>query len=282
MPHRFNEINYKKYGVFDMNIDVMTNGINALNLEISHSAHVFLDERWRYTGIHDPVTRLYFVRSGRGFLQYGGTRVEMTGGNVYIVPSELEFSCGCESLEKLYFHILMLGVEKFDLLKSVKGIYSLPFSEEDFSMLMSLYCSDNYLDLLEVKLILCKTVVDFARKYNFEKIPVMRYSETVRRTMQYVQENLRVNLTLEEISTALFVSGSKIRKDFKKETGLTVGRYIDDLVFFEAKKLMETKNISIKDVSERLGFCDMFYFSRRFKERYKKTPSQYRREIRAI
>lgn len=93
---------------------------------------------------------------------------------------------------------------------------------------------------------------------------------------------MRLNLSLQEISDALFVSASKIRTDFKKEMGVTIGKYKEDLVFLKAKNLLGMKNVSLKDISDTLGFCDRFYFSRRFKERYKKTPSQYRKEISII
>lgn len=258
------------------------NALNALNIEISYSAHVFLDERWRRTRVCDSITRLYYVRSGKGFLECSGERTEMTGGKMYIIPSGVEFSYGCEELEKIYFHVSVSGVEKYDLLRSVKKIYALPFSENDYLKLLSLYNSDNYLDLLEVKLILYRTVMAFAKQYDFVKIPVVKYSETVRKTMKYIQDNLKANIILKDISAELFISESKIRQDFKKEMGVTIGRYIDDLIFTEAKKLLERRDLSIKEISEKLGFCDRFYFSRRFKEQCNKTPSQYKREISII
>ena len=265
-----------------MLIAAETKGINTLDFEISNSAYVFLGEEWKCNRVCDPITRLYYVRSGKGFLNYSGGKIEMTGGNVYIVPSELEFSYGCEKLEKLYFHISVYGIERYDLLKSINCIYSMPFSEAEFFKLLNLYKSDDYLDFLKLKLTLYQTVADFAKRYNFSKIPVKSYSETVRKTIEYIQKNLRLNLSLQEISDALFVSASKIRTDFKKEMGVTIGKYKEDLVFLKAKNLLGMKNVSLKDISDTLGFCDRFYFSRRFKERYKKMPSQYRKEISII
>ena len=35
--------------------------------------------------------------------------------------------------------------------------------------------------------------------------------------------------------------------------------------------------MQISRISERYGFCDQFYFSRRFKEKFGVTPQKYRK-----
>lgn len=254
--------------------------LNTLSLKINSSAHVVLDDTWHSENVRDPITRLYYISDGEGFLKSNGQTVKLSPKNVYMIPSGVEFSYGCTALEKLYFHVYLSGVEKFDLLSAVGGICHMPFSDADYKKLSALYRSDNYIDLLEVQLILTKTITDFFKLRSLPEIPIKRYSDTVIRTMRYIRDNLRINLTLEEISNALFISGSKIRKNFKDETGITVGRYIDDMIFTTARRLLENDELSISDISEGLGFCDRFYFSRRFRKLYNKTPTQYRREIR--
>lgn len=253
--------------------------LNMFEIEIGSSRHVFLDERWKCSNACDSFSRLYYIRSGKGFLKYNGKTVEMKGGNVYLIPANCEFSYGCESLEKLYFHISILTVEKYDLLSGVNRICELPFSKQEFSKLLDCYVSDNYFDFLTLKMIIYKTVIDCCKKYGFKKVLVKEYSETVERIMTYIQKNAKINLSVSKISKSLFISESKIRKIFKEETGVTVGRYVDDLIFLKAKRLLGQKEYSIRDISLKLGFCDQFYFSRRFKEKYGKTPSEYRKEL---
>lgn len=256
--------------------------LNIFGLEISASCYLFLDENWKHENVCDPFSRLYFIRKGKGFLKCGEEIVEMTGGNVYLVPANCNFSYGCEKLEKLYFHISVSTIEKYDLLSRANRICSLPFSEEEFCLLLKYYSSDNYFELLKLKMILCQTVIDCYDKYAFQKVQIKEYSDTVKKIMTYIQRNAKINLSVSDISKKIFISESKIRQSFKEETGVTVGKYIDDLVFFKAKKMLGKKSISIRDISIRLGFCDQFYFSRRFKEIYNITPSEYRKEITGI
>ncbi len=253
--------------------------INALNLDITHCAHVFLDEQWKHDDVCDPFSRLYFVRNGSGYLKTEGKIIPLIGDYVYLVPSGCTFSYGCTSLEKLFYHVTVTTAEKYDLLSELKAVCRLPYSETDFQALLHYSMSDNYLDLFKMKTMLCKTIVDFTEAYLPQKIPVKQYSELVEKTITFIQQNTRINLSVADISKHLFVSESKIRKTFQKETGITIGKYIDDLVFFEARQLLAKKHISIGEISQSLGFCDQFYFSRRFKEKYKQSPSEFRKEI---
>ena len=53
---------------------------------------------------------------------------------------------------------------------------------------------------------------------------------------------------------------------------------IGDNAFDNCHKIVEVCNLSALEISERLGFCDQFYFSRRFKEKYGSSPREYRKK----
>lgn len=252
---------------------------NTLKAEITDSGIAVLDETWNCENVCDPFSRLYYVTKGKGFLKSEESTVEMTAGNVYLVPAFFTFSYGCEEMEKLYFHVSITKTDKYDLLSGINKVLQLPYGKEKTKSLIKLYNAKDYLSFLTLKNAVFNTITDFSKIYTFPKTEVKDYSETVKKTIRYIHKNAKINLSVKEISKNLFISESTIRKYFKAEVGVTVGEYIDDIVFFKAKELLKSKNILIGEISERLGFCDQFYFSRRFKERYEKTPTVYRREI---
>ena len=88
-----------------------------------------------------------------------------------------------------------------------------------------------------------------------------------------------VQLTTKELAEQLFICESTLCKKFKNEVGVTIGTYIDDLIFFNAEKMLLKTKWSINQISETLGFCDQFYFSRRFKHKYGQTPLEYRKKL---
>jgi len=253
--------------------------LNIISLDIGANAYVFLNEHWKYDNACDPFSRLYFVRKGKGFLKSDEGEIELKGGYVYLIPANYVFSYGCESLEKIYFHVSVSTLEKYDVMTSVKKICAIPFGEDEFNILLDCYLSDNYFDLMKLKKIIYETILKCEKKYKFEKRDIREYSETVNKIMTFIHENGKINLSVADISKKLFISESKVRNDFKRETGKNIGEYIDEYVFVKAKKMLGREENSIKDVSVELGFCDQFYFSRRFKQRYGQTPSEYKKEI---
>jgi AraC-like DNA-binding protein len=56
-----------------------------------------------------------------------------------------------------------------------------------------------------------------------------------------------------------------------------VGKYINDLLMFEAGRLLAADGRTIGEISAALGFCDQFYFSRRFAGHFLMTPREYRK-----
>ena len=58
-----------------------------------------------------------------------------------------------------------------------------------------------------------------------------------------------------------------------------MGEYINDTIMFEAGQLLLKTGLSVLAVSEKYGFSDQFYFSRRFKEKFGMSPLKYRQSV---
>jgi two-component system response regulator YesN len=98
-------------------------------------------------------------------------------------------------------------------------------------------------------------------------------------TRQYIQDNYESNISLSSISQKLHVSKSYLSSKFKKLTGMTITDYIVELRMTQACRLLANPNISISEVSYRIGYNDYGYFSRIFKKRYDITALQYRKKL---
>ncbi len=251
--------------------------VHNLKLEIYQGAFLNLDHRWHHENVCDDFTRLYFVHSGEGFLLHDGQTVRLLPGYMYLVPSNFQFDYGCTKLSKLYFHITLTSSEGIDLLSAIDSICCIPYSTDDLETLMRCSQSDNYTDLLYVKSCLYQSVLACLQQCAIT-LPLQKYSPLVQRTMDYIRNNLSIQLSIAQIANVFFVSESKLRTYFREETGLSIGKYIDKLVFIKAKQLLRDKTLSINQISQILGFGDQFYFSRRFREFFCQTPSAFRKD----
>ena len=97
--------------------------------------------------------------------------------------------------------------------------------------------------------------------------------------MAYIQENLSAALDTDSAAMALGVSAEKLRKTFRTEVGVPVGKYIRDRVLNRAELEIRRGEFSVKEISERLGFSDQFYFSRCFSDKFGLSPVKYRKKI---
>jgi len=79
-----------------------------------------------------------------------------------------------------------------------------------------------------------------------------------------------------EVAEHCYVSAALLRRRFREEMGMSPAAYIERCVMQEARRRLTEGEESLGVISERLGFCDQFYFSRRFRAFFGVSPREYR------
>lgn len=92
--------------------------------------------------------------------------------------------------------------------------------------------------------------------------------------------NFSRNISLPEISRALYISPRKLTSKFLELTGMSFKEYTQMLKMEYASRLLYSSSMSISEIAEELGFCDIHYFSRRFKMYYGCPPNALRSKSR--
>lgn len=103
--------------------------------------------------------------------------------------------------------------------------------------------------------------------------------ELVRRICTFIDQHYMTPMSLESIANSFHFTSSYLTKIFKKYTGETPLKYIIDLKINKAKDLMEKEpSLSIKEISQVVGYYDQHYFSRIFKNVTGMNPTDYRKK----
>ena len=257
-------------------------GLNMLELSVSDSGYAILDTSWHSENVCSPYSRVYLVESGEGILEAMKKTLVMKPGFAYLIPPGFTFSYSCtDRLTKLFFHISLPKPNGYDLLRGFGRIGEIPLDDAVLEALMEAYQRGTVLDLVQMKQSLYQIVGRFLDTYNFAQEPMEVYSHHVQETIDYIRGNLSAKLDVETLAKRLFVSKSFLSERFRQEMGVPLGKYIDDQLMLTAQwQLLRTEK-SIGQISNTLGFCDQFYFSRRFRQLCGVTPLQYRKKIRA-
>ena len=73
------------------------------------------------------------------------------------------------------------------------------------------------------------------------------------------------------------MSESNLFAIFKKTTGMSPVKYLNNYRLSVAGELLTQTNDSIKTITEKVGIYDQFYFSKMFKAKYSLSPCEYRK-----
>jgi len=91
-----------------------------------------------------------------------------------------------------------------------------------------------------------------------------------------LEDNLQSeNLKAEVIAGKMNMSHSALYKKIKSLTGLTYMELVRDYRLVIAKQLIQEMGYSVSDACYKVGYSDRKYFSKLFKQKFKKNPSNF-------
>lgn len=257
----------------------ITSDLLMKNMNIYCFCNCRLDSRWKAENARANFTRIYFILGGYGELYVGGKTVPLTPYNIYIVPSGLDFGYYCpDYLEKIYVHLSVPTESRFDVFYGISDVAVFKNRRAQTEKILKFGKSSEQLSGFEAQALILSVILEGLRFFGITEPFSKIYSLLVKNAMDYVDSRLRSGLTVREIADCLFVSESKLNKVFKAETGSTPGQYIINRLLWESENLLLNSELSLSQISDKLGFCDQFYFSRIFSKHYGVSPKKYRKQ----
>lgn len=101
-------------------------------------------------------------------------------------------------------------------------------------------------------------------------------SSYTKRCQDYVRKHFREKIYLDEIAETLGISSSYLSRLFKKETGICLQEYVNQIRVERAANLLVYSEEPIPKIAEYVNFPSQSYFGRIFKAQKHMTPRQYR------
>lgn len=110
----------------------------------------------------------------------------------------------------------------------------------------------------------------------------LAYDETsgiVKYISQYVELNYAKPLTLGKICKNLSYSLPYVSKKFKEETGESFMEYLQRIRIEEACRLLYNTKATVDKISQMVGYSDVKYFRKIFRDVLNITPNRYRKQL---
>lgn len=104
----------------------------------------------------------------------------------------------------------------------------------------------------------------------------MYSNELICDILEYINNNINKEITIDELSILFFFNKTYIMKKFKKEIGITIHSYINSIRIYNSLYDFKSNNY-ILSIALKHGFNSLEYFSETFKKIMGVNPQLYKK-----
>lgn len=115
----------------------------------------------------------------------------------------------------------------------------------------------------------------FSLTEKVSQVKESQHSKIVTLCKNYIYNHRYSKITHEEIAEHAGISPNYLSVLFKKEVGVPVNEYIQQIKIEEAKHMIQFTRTPLSEVGSLLSFTDQSYFTKIFKKHTGRTPKQY-------
>ena len=235
-------------------------------------------ETYNSTGRDDYY--LMYITNGQLYINIDGNEHIAKKGSVVIFPPKYPYRYrGNPPAYYLYAHFT--GSYANDFLKEC-GFDSLPcIIENDFNIELQnklLLMIDTFLYKEPLYIQKCACLLQDILMDVYKNAIDKADNSPLKLSLKHIHSFFTSKIEIPTLAKMENLSNSRYVTVFKSQMGKSPNEYIIDLRLQLAKSLLDSTNMSIKQISERIGYTDQYFFSRLFKKYSGVSPQKYRKD----
>lgn len=98
----------------------------------------------------------------------------------------------------------------------------------------------------------------------------------IKELLAEIENNPSQTLTVQKLAKSIGMSASHFEHFFTREVGISPLKYIKNLRLQKVCELLETTELSVKEIRAKVGISRQSHFFRDFKKKFGVTPTEYR------
>ncbi|WP_454193808.1 helix-turn-helix domain-containing protein [Paenibacillus sp. Marseille-Q7038] len=246
-------------------------------------AKIVCEPGWKWQKREKPMQNydLFYVWSGEGTVILNDEPFSAQKGSCFLFRPG-DHTIATHNPQKpfvlTYIHFDVEG-----LVEEVPGPYRKLRETVHFEHMLAryvrLFLSNSYGREEEIKLILKQLMIHLLRvdqEEPEERKVSNQLAQAIQEIANYVRQHPGINHRVEDLAARAGLSPRYFSIKFKELVGYSVQSYIIKMRIERAEHLLVHAGMNVTEVADALGYRDIFFFSRQFKQYTGKSPSEIR------
>lgn len=259
--------------------------LDNLQINIIVSAYTHCRDDWNEFDYTPDYNKFYFIWDGEGLIKIGDEEFLPTKGQIILMPAGVlqSYSAINKNTFKKYWCHFTAKIGDINIFDFMEVPYIVNVTDIDklkklFEELIALQENQKMFTLLKEKAILLEIIAYYLEEAKVENFKLSKFSsiEKLNSVLKYVQDNISENITVETLANSVHFHPNYFTNIFKKYMGIPPSQYINKIRIERAKYLLKTTDLQINEIAVKTGFCDVYYFSKSFKNYSGYSPSDFR------
>lgn len=128
---------------------------------------------------------------------------------------------------------------------------------------------------LEARLLLNEIFLDIRKAVGGDAVPSP--ISPVAPAIEYINKHYNTDISLQALAQLCRMSESYFRSQFREYMGLSPLKYRESVRIGWAKQYLASELFSVTEIAEKLGYCDIYHFSKVFRQHCGISPNAYRK-----
>lgn len=246
-------------------------------------AKIVCEPGWKWARREKPMANfdLFYVWSGEGEVEVNGDYYKVGKGSCFLFrPGDYTSATHVPQRPLVLTYIHFAVNEQVEV---VPERYRELGDTVDFEYMLSryvrLFLVKTYAAEEEARLVLKSLLIQLLRVDNeapVEKKASNQLTEAIHEVANYIRQNPGIAHRVEDLAMRAQLSPRYFSMKFKGLIGISVQTYMIRTRIERAQHLLMHAGMNVTEVADALGYRDIFFFSRQFKQYTGRSPSEIR------
>lgn len=264
---------------------------DSVELCLTYCGYEECDPGYRFGPNQRKSYVLHFVKSGKGILEIGKKKYNISAGEMFFIPVNQEAWYQADEKDPwTYMWIGFVGYKANECIMNAGFSIKNPVRKVECADEISQYINEmldahqlSFVDELKRNgLLMClfsSLVSDFKKQSPGALLPLpYPGSVYVKHAVEYISQNYNKRIKINELADYIGVNRSYLTSSFKKTVGCSPQEYLVNLRMDKARSLLTKTDLPINAVASAVGYSDQLAFSKIFKQYYGLSPKAYREQ----